>query len=142
MFGTLTTPPTQLILPKPHASREPSMTVASNILNISEWGVGLTLADAYKVNYTISNSQDRSKAAAFSLKSSVTSIADCQDLQVALLRTSTGPASDSVHQVGNYYYHIAGDPAPCSDPNGDNGSINQERNKIILELESSTVAAN
>jgi Tfp pilus assembly protein PilV len=121
--------------PPPHASTEPSTT--PNMLDISEWGVRLTFADADKVSYTISNNQ-----AAFSLKSSVTSIADCQDLQSALLRTSTGPASSSVHKVDNYYYHIAGDPAPCSDPNGDNGSINQQRNKIILELNSSTVTAN
>jgi hypothetical protein len=133
--NTVRTSSTQKTNPKPHAATEPSTT--PNMLNIAEWGVRLTFADADKVSYTISNNQ-----AVFSLKSSVTSIADCQDLQSALLRTSTGPASSSVHQVGNYYYHIAGDPAPCSDPNGDNGSINQQRNKIILELNSSTVTAN
>jgi len=110
-------------------------------LVISEWGIKLNFQGADKVDYKLQSQQDGSSAAVLSFKSSVTTIADCQDLQSALIRDSSGTASSTVHYVNGYYYHVAGDPSPCSDPNGENGSINQERVNVISALNNLSVEA-
>jgi len=126
------------------AQNTPVKAPATNpdVLVISEWGIKLDFQGADKVDYKLQSQQDGSSAAVLSLKDTVTAIADCQDLQVALLREGTGPASNSVHYVNGYYYHVAGDPSPCSDPNGENGSVNQERVNVISALNNLSIEAN
>ncbi len=107
---------------------------AHDVLVIKEWGVKLGFKGAASVTYTISAtpSADGSTTADLRLLPTVTTIADCQDLQTALVRSSV--STGSTHVVGSYSYKIAGDPSPCSDPSGDTGTISKQRDAILYEL--------
>lgn len=119
-------------------------TASSNELIISEWGVKLTFKNADKVTYQLhSETQaDGSHIAELMLKNSVTTISDCQDLQTALIQSSYGPASSTVHLINGHYYHIAGDPSPCTGPNGnENLAIDQQRTDMLTAVDKATIEA-
>lgn len=128
---------------KKSTQNTPTKSPATNpdILVISEWGVKLNFQGADKVTYNIQTQSNGATVAALFFKNSVTTVFDCQDLQSALIRDSTGTASSTAHYVNGYYYHVAGDPSPCSDPNGENGSINQERVNVISAINNLSVEA-
>lgn len=103
---------------------------ANNDLVIKEWGIKLEFADASKVAYTLSKSDDGSQSFAdLELKSSVASV--CQSLGLSVVQVSSPGELGASDKIGNYYYGIYGGPGACSDdPGGTHGSINQLRSKI------------
>jgi Tfp pilus assembly protein PilV len=99
-------------------------------ISIKEWGVKLALPDADKVTYKIDDS-----SISISLKSSVTSIESCQDLNIGIIRDepkdSVMYSAENTKTVAEHTYRLTGNPQYCDEGNGvTNGPINQLRERI------------
>lgn len=120
-----TTQQTKTATPKKEENKQPE---TMTFLDISEWKVRISFADADKVTYKIVTDDEGKDFANLFLKDKVTTIEDCRPLGVGFGRTIT-KESDTSTKVGNYYYELNGGPGACNEPGG-NGPINQLRAKI------------
>lgn len=131
---------------------EDTEMVADEFLLVTEWGIKISLRDAAKVQYKITDNLDLYLAThpdqVFesvldpTFKSEFLLDETCTPgLSLYRTKTLTDPnALDYVKKIGAYYYYITGGPGACS-PDPDNNPDDQLKGRFVNDFDIDNVTA-